>query len=146
MKKILGYGILAGILILVIAMAVDWIFQQISPNLVEQYTNPGLFRSMSDPLMKWFYLYYLILGVALAWWWNMSKAVMNCDCKRCNLNGQGCCRGMKFGIVYFIIATLPGMFMTYVSMPVSFMLIVSWSVGGLLSVIAAGLLLSKLNK
>lgn len=141
MRKILGNGILAGILILIVSGAVDWIFRQIFPILVEQYSNLNLFRSMSDPMMSWYFAYPFILGIVLAWWWNLAKSNIVC-----NITSRACGKGMRFGMMYFFIAVVPGMFVTYVSMQVSFLMILSWSVGGLLSAIAAGLLFSRINK
>jgi len=136
MKKIIWPGIVAGIAILIIGMAISYLFMLI-PSVAADYNNVHIMRSWQDPLMSLFFLYPFVLGIALAWIWNKSKTLFK---------GSAWQRGTHFGFAYFIIATIPGMLISYSSFPISFLTIISWTVSGLVNAIVAGFILAKMNK
>jgi hypothetical protein len=43
------------------------------------------------------------------------------------------------------VAAIPGMLMSYSSFPVSFVMILSWTLTGLVEAVLAGIILAKLN-
>jgi len=98
-----------------------------------EYQNPNLFRANSDPLMLLFFAHPFLLALVLFWIWKKVK----------NIFGNN---GLKFGFAYWIIAVIPGMFATYASMPYSFLMVLSWTISGLVQAIIAGLILSKFDK
>lgn len=136
MKKIILPGLLAGFVNLLAAMLVSKIFVFLCPTINTAYQNPNLFRSYSDPLMILFFVYPFLLGIILAWFWNETKSLYPSDVEG----------GLRFGLNYWIIATIPGMFVTYSSMPYSLPIVVSWLVEGLISALIAGTIFAKLNK
>jgi hypothetical protein len=136
MKKIIWPGILAGIAMLVIGMAVSYLFM-ILPSVAADYSNSSIMRSWSDPLMSLFFLYPFVLGIALAWVWNRTKNLFK---------GNTWKRGLKFGFAYLIIATIPGMLISYSSFPLSLWTIISWIVSGFVNAVVAGLIFAKMNK
>jgi hypothetical protein len=121
---------------LVIGMGLSILFNTLVPGLAAEYVNPVLFRPWSDPLMNLYYAYPFILGIVLAWGWNTVKS---------SLPGTPWQRGFKFGFGYWILAGLPGMWMTYSSFQVSLLMVLSWSLVGLLQGLVASWVLARMN-
>lgn len=136
MKKIILSGLLTGLVLFLASQVVSKIFGIIFPSINAEYQNQDLFRSFKDPLMLLFFLYPFLLGIILAWFWNKTK----------NVFGENIKGGIKFGLTYWAIATIPGMFATYSSMPYSLAIVMSWLISGLVSAVLAGIILQKLNK
>jgi len=135
MKKIVWPGIVSGIAMLILGIAISYLFM-IFPVVSADYSNVNIMRSWSDPLMSLFFISPFILGIGLAWVWNRSKSLFSGSIWR---------RGANFGLIYFFIATIPGMIMSYSSFPLSFLTIISWTIGGLANGIVAGWILAKMN-
>jgi hypothetical protein len=134
MKRVIIPGLLAGISMLVISFVVNAIT---SPLLQQEYMS-GLFRPWTDPLMMLMFLHPFILGFALAWVWNIVKsAVPGHDVFR---------RGALFGLGYWIVASIPGMFISYTSFIISPAMVLSWTVSALLQAMVAGIILARMNK
>jgi len=135
-KKIILPGLAIGLVNFLASMLVSQIFGIVFPSVAAEYLNPNLFRSNTDPLMLLFFVHPFLLAVILSWLWQKTK----------NIFGVDLIGGLKFGFSYWIIATIPGMFATYTSMPYSGLMVLSWLVGGLVQAVIAGIILSKLNK
>lgn len=136
MKKIFWPGILVGVVNLILGMLVSFIFMMF-PAVVLDYKNTALIRPFADPLMTLFFLYPFVLGIILAWAWDKSKTLFH---------GTVIMRGVKFGLAISLISTIPGMFVSYTTFPISLVTIISWTVSGLICAIAAGIILAKINK
>lgn len=132
-KKTLLPIVTIGVINFLASMLVSQIFNVMSPSVALEYQNPNLFRANSDPLMLLFFAHPFLIAAVLAWLWGKTK----------NAFGNN---GIKFGFAYWIMATIPGMFATYTSMPYSSMMVLSWTISGLVQAIIAGLILSKFNK
>ena len=138
MKKIVVSGLVVGTVNLILGMLLSQVYNFIFPLLSVEYTNSGLFRPWSDPLMSLFFLYPFILGFVLAWVWQVVKKLISGK----TLFEKAC----KFALVYWVIAGLPGMFITYSTFQVSFTMVLTWSLSGLLEAIVAGWILAKMLK
>jgi len=136
MKKIIWPGLLAGIVMLVLGMIVSYAFM-IIPSVSADYQNTGLMRSWQDPLMMLFFLVYFIEGIIYAWVWNKTRVLFK---------GTSVRRGTMFGLSIWLVAMIPGMFISYTSFPLSLLTILSWTVSGLINTIVAGLIFAKMNK
>lgn len=136
MKKIIWPGILVGIATLIAGMVISYLFMLL-PSVAADYSNPAVMRQWQDPLMMLFFLYPFVFGIILAWAWNKSKNLFK---------GTSWARGTNFGLAIFLISTIPGMFITYTSMPYSFMTVISWTFSGLINSLIAGWILAKMNK
>lgn len=134
-KKVILQGLLAGLVIFIASMLVSQIFKIVFPSVGAEYQNLNLFRAYSDPLMLLFFVYPFLLGVILAWFWEKVKNVFGTDVRG----------GVNFGIAYWIVSTIPGMFVTYSSMPYSLLIVISWLAEGLVSGILAGIIFAKLE-
>lgn len=144
MKKIILSGLLTGLVLFLASQVVSQIFGIIFPSITAEYQNPNLFRSFKDPLMLLFFLHPFLVGILLAWFW--EKTTLQRDSGQESIFGKGIMGGVKFGLTYWVIATIPGMFATYSSMPYSFAIVMSWLISGLVSAVLAGIILQKLNK
>ena len=78
-----------------------------------------------------------VLGIILAWAWNKSKSLFK---------GSSFKKGINFGLAIWIIATIPGMLVSYSCFVLSGLTIISWVVDGLVNSVVAGLLLARMNR
>ncbi|PIU62013.1 hypothetical protein COS83_03110 [archaeon CG07_land_8_20_14_0_80_38_8] len=138
MKKVILPGLLAGLVMLAISMGVSMIMNVLVPSLQSEYNNADLFRPWSDPIMSLYYAYPFVLGIALAWFWDKTKSVFK--------DKSACRRGAKFGLAYWVAATIPGMLVSYSSFQVSLLMITVWAVSGLINAVTAGAIFAKMNK
>ena len=136
MKKVIIPGLVAGVVIFIVGMLVSQVFNLIDPSLMAEYKNTNLFRPWEDPLMSIYYAYPFILGLALAWIWDKVKGLTS---------GSIHSKAVSLALGYFVVATIPGMVITYASFPLSLLMVISWTVGGLVQAYCAGLILAKMN-
>lgn len=132
-KKVLLPIAVIGVINFLASMLISQIFNVLSQQVAMEYQNPNLFRANSDPLMLLFFAHPFLLALVLVWFWQKTKTIFGNN-------------GLKFGFAYWIIAVIPGMFATYASMPYSFLMVLSWTISGLVQAIIAGLILSKFDK
>lgn len=135
MKKIILPGLLVGIINLVLGMGVSYIFMMIPQVSADYYSN--LMRSYQDPLMNLFFVYPFVQGIIFAWAYDKIKSVFP---------GSATQKGLNFGFFVWLLATVPGMLITYSSFPFSGWTVLSWLVSGLVCSLAAGLVFAKTNK
>jgi hypothetical protein len=133
-RKIFKKGLLVGLINLFVSFALNFIFQGFIPTLTKEYQNPGLFRPWSDPLMRVYFLYPFVLGIVLAYFW---KLISN------KFTGSPANKALQFTKIYFIIASIPGMFISYTSFPISSIMVLTWLIAGVLQVYIAGLIFAK---
>ncbi|MEP7127267.1 MAG: hypothetical protein ABI729_00305 [Chitinophagales bacterium] len=135
MKKVIISGLVAGIVMLVVSIAALYFTIMLFPNLALEYYNPA-FRMNDESSSILYYIHPFLLGLALAWFWERFKGV---------LTGSFTMRGIEFGIIYSLIATLPAMLLIYSAMNVTFDLVLTWFLYGFIQSIIAGLVCEKLN-
>ena len=131
MKKILTTGLLLGFLLLVVSMLSSQVFYFLFPGLKAEYENPNIFRPWTDPAMQLFFLHPFVLGIILTWLWHKVKGSFG--------------NGLKFALVYWFV-TIPGMFISYSSFQISPVMVLSWTVSGLLQSVVAGLYLGRVDR
>jgi hypothetical protein len=133
-KKIIFSGLLAGLLLLVLSViglyGTVWLF----PSLAVQYFAPTFDRQSERAVL--YFAHPFVAGLALAWFWDRCKRLFT---------GSFLGRGIEFGLLYWLVAVFPMMWLIYSTIDVSLALAASWLVFGLLQGIAAGLLLEKMN-
>lgn len=132
MKKILLPGLAAGVAMLVVWLVLSQVLAFLFPQLAVEFANPALFRPWSDPLMVLFFAYPFVLGVVLAWMWNKTKGVWK--------------NGVDFALAYWLSASIPGMFVSYTSFPLSLVMVLSWTITGLAEVLCASAVFERMNK
>jgi len=136
MKKVIAPGLITGVVTLILGMAVSYLFMRF-PAVATDYANTNIMRPWSDPVMSLFFIYPFVQGIILAWAWNKTKTIFS---------SKGINRGVKFGLSIWLIATIPGMLISYSSFPFSLLTILSWLVGGLINNITMGIIFARLNK
>jgi hypothetical protein len=133
-KRIIFSGLAAGLVLLVLSVlglfGTIWLF----PSLAVQYFNPT-FDTQSERAILYF-AHPFIAGLALAWFWDRCKGLFK---------GSFLGRGIEFGLLYWLVAVFPMMWLIYSAIDVSLVLVGSWLIFGLLQGIAAGLLFEKMN-
>jgi hypothetical protein len=134
MKKILLPAIISGILLFGISYLILFISIRFIPSLMEEYYNP-VFWPGSDR-SKLFYAHPFVLSLALAWFWNRVKSIFK---------GGWILRGLEFGLVYALVATLPVMWITFSAIDVTLIMVLSWLFYGLVQAVVAGLIFAKMN-
>ena len=137
-KKILGYGLLAGIAMIVINFILNIIMNAIYPGSITIYENTEIFRSMNDPLMFLFWLYPLILGIGFAWIWNKSKKLFKAK--------HPCIRGLHFALIYLLVFAVPAFLINLGSFNLPILIVFTWTIMSFINGWVAGWVLAKLNK
>jgi hypothetical protein len=133
-KKILVPGLVTGLVLLVVSIlglyGTIWIF----PSLAVQYFGPA-FDAQSERAILYF-IHPFIAGLAFAWFWDRCKEM---------LKGSFLGRGIEFGVLYWLVAVFPMMWLIYSAIDVSLLLVLTWLIFGLIQGVVAGLLLEKMN-
>ena len=138
MKKIIFPGLLAGVAMLAINMILGMlVFDRLIPSLSQEYTNPALFRPWSDPLMSLMFLTPIITGFIMAWLWNYTKPAFG------HLSGSQA--GLMLGFIIWLLG-LPGMVISLATFPVSFVMVLSWTISNLIQFPVGGLIIASMNK
>ena len=134
MKKIINAGLVAGVILLILSVsglyATIWFF----PKLAGQYFNPA-FNSGEGRIML-YYIHPFVISLALSWFWARFKGV---------LTGSFLNRGIEFGLIYTLVATIPAMLLIYSAMSVSLAIVTTWFLLALVQGIVAGFVFEKMN-
>ena len=134
MKKVIVAGLLAGAVLLVLSVfglyATIWFL----PGLAVQYFDPAFDTGYGRIML--YYIHPFVISLALSWFWNRFKGV---------LTGSFITRGIEFGVIYTLIATLPAMLLIYSAMNVSLAVVATWCVLALIQGTVAGLIFEKMN-
>ncbi len=134
MKKILTTGLIAGCILFVISYGGLFLGVRFFPVLFVAYDNP-LFNSDGSRDVL-FYMHAFIISFALSWFWDRFKSLFK---------GTFIMRGLEFGFVYSIIALLPVMWISFSSLDITVVMVLSWFLYGLAQAIIAGLVFAKIN-
>lgn len=136
MKKTIILGLLAGLTMLIVSLAFGQVLDLLFPSIGEAYKNQNIFRPWSDPLMSLYFLHPFVLGLIMAFVWRKFADLLKGD--------NVVKKAFWFAFYYWLIASVPGMLMTYSSFNLPLGMIVSWSLSGFIQAYAAGLIFSKL--
>ena len=136
MKKFIVPGLVAGVVMLIVGMLVGQLLHMIFPQLIAEYQNPNLFRPWDDPLMSIYFAHPFIVALALAWVWGKVKGL---------ISGSLGSKATHFALGYWVVATIPGMVISYASFPLSLLIICTWTISSLVQAICAGLVFAKMN-
>jgi hypothetical protein len=138
MKKVFLPGLVAGIAMLAVSMILTQLENIFLPSIAAEYGNIAMFRPWSDPLMSLMFVYPFLLGFILAWVWNRAKPLF--------VSGSVWQKGARFGLFFWLVSSIPGMFISYSSFQVSFTMILVWLAGGLINGVVSGWIFAKMNK
>ncbi|MFY7879168.1 MAG: hypothetical protein ACOVP6_03805 [Lacibacter sp.] len=134
MNKILTSGLVAALLLLAFAYLSLMLMPILLPYLAEEYYKPVFVNDETRNLL--YFVHPVVLAFALAWFWNRFKDLFV---------GNLFFRGLEFGFVYAIIATIPIMVLIFSAIDVSLAVIGSWVLYGFLQGTIAGLIFARLH-
>jgi hypothetical protein len=131
-KRFVFAGLAAGLVITVIAQAVDFLVQYVFPYNV---LAMGGMRAVTDPLMMAFFLHGWVLAFAMAFVYPYL-----------NLKGDFMAKGKKFGMLMWLVVSLPSIFLVYTSMDYPLGFHVSNVIASIIYMLAAGITIAKLKE
>ena len=134
MKKIIIPGLVAGTILFIVSYGGLYTALHLFPRLFTEYNNPLFNSDGSRDLL--FYLHAFIISFALSWFWDRFKSLFH---------GHYLLRGLEFGFVYSIVALLPVMWITFSSLDITFLMVLSWFLYGLMQAIVTGTVFAKIN-
>lgn len=134
MKKVLLSGLIAGVILFIVSYGGLFLSIRFFPEFFVTYNNPLFNSDGSRDLL--FYLHAFIIAFALSWFWDRFKGL---------LNGHSLLRGLEFGLIYALVALLPVMWITFSSLDITFVMVMSWFLYGLFQAVIAGIVFAKLN-
>ena len=137
MKKIVIPAIIAMVAVFATGMLFGYLFDFLIPSLKAQYENSTIFRSWSDPLMMIYFIYPLLISLALAWIWDKVKSILQGNYMRRVLNFTG---------MFFLVSVIPGMIMSLSSFKISVVMVITWTISSYFQVLVATLIFGKMNK
>ncbi len=134
MKKIIIAVATSTIVLSILGAAMLFGAIKVFPKLMEEYFSP-VFRPSGQK--DWlFYAHPLILSIALKWFWERYKSIFH---------GSVLFRALEVALVYFIVALLPVLWLTFSAIDISLPMMLTWMVYGLVQSFAAGIVFAKLN-
>ncbi|MBR9923282.1 MAG: hypothetical protein GYB31_20820 [Bacteroidetes bacterium] len=134
MKKILLPALVTGVVLFGFCYFIIWFSIQFMPQLLEEYYNPIFYPGSKRSIF--FYIHPFVLAIALSWFWEKIKS---------SFKGVNLIRGIEFGLVYGLVATLPMMWLTFSSLDVTIIMVLMWLVYGLAQATIAGLIFARMN-
>ncbi|MDB5029335.1 hypothetical protein [Mucilaginibacter sp.] len=135
MKKILISGLITGCILFLFSYYSLFLAVKFLPEFFVECNNP-LFSSDGNREAL-FYLHAFIFSLALSWFWDGFKSLFK---------GRFILlRGLEFGLVYSLIALLPVMWISFSSLDVTFVMVLSWFSYGLMQAVVAGIILAEVN-
>jgi hypothetical protein len=134
MNKVLVAWLIAGIVMLLLGLAMLYAGIYLFPRIADEYFSP-VFRKAGET--DWtFYVHPFILAFALKWFWERYKGI---------LKGGVFLRAVEVALVYGIVALLPVLWLTFSAIDVSLKMVVTWFIYGIVQSFAAGIVFAKLN-
>ncbi|HOZ87536.1 MAG TPA: hypothetical protein PL029_07250 [Bacteroidia bacterium] len=134
MKKIITSGFLAGIVLLILSESGLHLTVSLFPGIAAEYFDAAF--DTEGNKMAFYYLHPFVISLALSWFWTRFKGV---------LTGGFITRGVEFGLIYVLVATLPMLWLIYATMNVSAAIIATWFVLALFQGVISGLIFEKMN-
>lgn len=134
MKKVLISGLIAGFVLFILSYGGLYVGIMLFPTLFIEYNNPLFNSDGSRDLL--FYLHAFVFSMALSWFWHRFKELFS---------GPLVLRGLEFGAVYSLVALLPVMWITFSSLDITLIIVLTWFFYGMMQAIVAGLIFAATN-
>ncbi len=134
MKKFIFSGLLASIIIFVVWFVAGFLIQQIFPYNVMEL---GGMRKANDTVMLLFFLHPFVIGFAMALLYQyFGESIM----------GDYMVKGRMFGLLTWLVSSLPSVFVVYTSMDYPIGFTVNQLVSSLIYMLLAGIAIAKLDE
>ena len=124
MKKIIIGGLLAGLALLV----VGFVFSSFSADMYKM-SPAGMWKPMGGDWFIQMIVYNIVVGVIMAYVFSIIKSAVP---------GSGITKGVIFGLMVWLLGSVPGLGITYLTMNIRNKLIITWLINGLVNYMAAG--------
>jgi hypothetical protein len=115
MKKVLVPGLIAGLILFIVSYGGLFLSIRFFPEFFVTYNNPLFNSDGSRDILK---------GL---------------------LTGPFLLRVLEFGFIYAIVALLPVMWITFSSLDITFIMVMSWFLYGFFQAVLAGIVFARLN-
>ncbi len=135
MKKDIISILLAGVLVLLVSMGMLYTAIFFFPTIMEEYYN-AVFRSSSFETDWLFYAHPFVLSIALRWFWERYKDLFK---------GNVLLRALEVALVYGIVAMVPVLWLTFSAIDISFVMISTWLVYGIIQAFVAGIVFASMK-
>ncbi len=133
-RKVIFPGLVTGIVLLLLSIVGLYGMIWLLPSLAVLYFDPA-FDTQSERAILYF-AHPFVVGFALSWFWDRSKGLFK---------GSFLGKGIEFGLLYWLVAVVPMMWLIYSAIAVPLQLVASWLLFGLIQGIVAGFILEKVN-
>lgn len=134
MKNIIKPALIAGVILFIVSYGGLYLAIQFMPFLFIKYINPMFTSDSGRDIL--FYSHAFIVSFALSWFWDRFKTLFR---------GHYVVRGLEFGLVYGVVSLVPVMWITFSSLDVTFVMVLSWFIYGLCQAMAAGIVFARMN-
>ena len=135
MKKDILPVLMGGIAVLTVSLMLLYGSILLFPKIMEEYYN-DVFRASSFETDWLFYVHPFVLSIALKWFWERYKQLFK---------GSVLTRALEMGLVYGVVAMLPVLWLTFSAINISFVMMLTWLVYGIIQATIAGILFPKLS-
>ncbi len=135
MKKTVIASLTAGVVLLLVSLALLYFLIAVFPQLAEEYFSP-VFRWSNAGTDWMFYAHPFVLSFALKWFWERYKGLFT---------GSDIWRALEVALVYGIVALLPVLWLTFSAIDISWQMVVTWLIYGILQAFIAGIIFAKIN-
>jgi len=127
--------LIAGLLVLLVSLALLYSFIYLLPSIMDEYYNP-VFRSSSFQTDWLFYAHPFVLSISLYWFWDRFKTT---------IKGSLTQRAFQISLAFGIIAMLPVLWLTFSAVDISLIMVATWTAYGILQAFVAGLVFAKMS-
>lgn len=135
MKKDITSILIAGLLVLATSLSILYIAIFFFPSMMEEYYN-AVFRSSSFETDWLFYVHPFLLSASLKWFWDRSKSLFS---------GPLLLRAAEAALTYGMVAMLPVLWLTFSAIDISFIMVFTWLVYGVIQAFIAGIVFARMN-
>jgi hypothetical protein len=135
MKKTVTASLTAGVVLLLVSLALLYFLVAVFPQLAEEYFSP-VFRWSNAGTDWMFYAHPFVLSFALKWFWERYKGLFT---------GNALWRAFEVALVYGIVALLPVLWLTFSAIDISWQMVTTWLVYGIFQAFIAGIIFAKIN-
>jgi hypothetical protein len=135
MKKDISSIVLAGLSVLLVSIALLYSAIAFFPNIMEEYYN-SVFRASSFETDWLFFAHPFVLAIALKWFWKRYKDAFE---------GSLIVRALEVALAYGIVAMVPVLWLTFSAIDISFLMVFTWLIYGIIQAFVAGLIFAKMN-
>jgi len=133
-RRILIPEVIAGIALFGLSYLILYATIYLMPSLVQEYYNPVFWPGNERALL--FFAHPFVISFALAWFWDRFKS---------QVSGPWLLRGLQFGLIYALIATLPSMWIIFSAIDVPLTMVLTWFAYGLMQALVCGVILVRMN-